>query len=57
MAEQRFELKLSTGKVVEWTGRDGVDAARRYVDVHRDAVVVAWRTPRVGIYVGCPDST
>jgi hypothetical protein len=47
----RFELKLSTGQVVEWEGSDGVNAAERYVDAHRDAVVIAWREAnRHGIF-------
>ena len=47
-----FELKLSTRKVVVWEGIDGVDAAHRYVDCHRDATVIAWRTtPRTGLFV------
>lgn len=46
-----YELKLATGKVVEWDGDDGEHAARRYVDVHRNAAVVAWREPRHGLHV------
>lgn len=49
MSEQRFELKLADGRVVDWVGNDGEDAARRYVDC-KGGTVVAWRTPRVGIY-------
>jgi hypothetical protein len=44
-----YELKLDDGRVVEWTGTDGEDAARRFVDSERvagrSAVVVAWREP------------
>lgn len=48
----RYELKLADGTVVEWDGDDGEHAARRYVDVHRDAVVVASRpADRHGIFV------
>lgn len=48
----KFELKLQTGKVVEWDGKDGEDAARRYVDCHREAAVVASRpADRHGIFV------
>jgi hypothetical protein len=43
---QTFELKLQTNKVVTWTGQDAEDAARRYVDCHREATVVATRTDR-----------
>jgi hypothetical protein len=39
----RWELKLANGKVVEWDGKDGEDASRRYVDCHRDDAVVAYR--------------
>lgn len=47
-----FELKLANGKVVVWEGRDGEDAARRYVDCHRDQSVVATRSPRFGLVIG-----
>lgn len=51
----RYQLKLAAGRVVTWTGNDGEDAARRYVDAHRDAVVVAWREDRTPqIRVGVP---
>lgn len=46
MSERTYQLKLATGKVVTWVGRDGENAARRYVDAHRDAVVVATREDR-----------
>jgi len=49
MAQTRYELKLSDGQVVTWTGADGEDASRRYVDAHREATVIAWRTPRVDV--------
>lgn len=50
----RYELLLADNSVVTWTGRDGVDAATRYVDAHREAgAVVAWREPRVQLRVGC----
>jgi len=38
-----YELRLQGGKVVRWPGDSGPDAAERYVDAHRDAVVIAWR--------------
>jgi hypothetical protein len=47
-----YELKLADGSVVTWTGRDGTDAAVRYVDAHREASVIAWREPRVQLRVG-----
>ena len=49
---RRYELKLASGKVTTWTGVSGDDAARSYVDGHRSAVVVAWREPRYGLFVG-----
>jgi hypothetical protein len=55
MTEARYELKLSNGKRVIWTGYDGIDAARRYVDTHQGACVMAWRNPRVDIAVGIPN--
>lgn len=46
-----FELKLSGGKVVVWEGKSGEDAAHRYVDMHRDATVIAWRHHnRTGVF-------
>jgi hypothetical protein len=52
MSEQRFELKLANGKRAVWTGTDGTDAATRYVDCHRDAVVIAYReADRHGLHV------
>lgn len=42
-ADRHYELKLADGKVVQWDGHDGENAAHRYVDAHRDASVVAWR--------------
>lgn len=47
-----FELKLATGKVVTWEGRDGEEAALRYADAHRDSTVVAWRHIRHGLFFG-----
>lgn len=51
-----YELLLKTegeegGKIVVWQGKDGLDAARRYVDAHRGATVVAWRGSRTGLFV------
>ena len=48
----RYELKLADGSVVTWAGKDGVDAAVRYVDAHLEATVMAWREPRVQLRVG-----
>ena len=41
--EREYELKLANGKTVKWAGIDGRDAAKRYVDCHREATVIAWR--------------
>lgn len=43
----RVDLKLASGKVVEWDGTDEINAAERYVDCHRDESVVATR-PHTG---------
>ena len=51
-----YELKLQTGKVVTWEGRSEEDAARRYVDTFRDAVVIATRPIPVGLYIYNPNS-
>lgn len=52
----RWELKLQGGKVVEWDGTDGEDAARRFCDSERvagrSATVVASRpADRHGLFV------
>lgn len=49
-----FELRLLGGKVVRWEGTSGQDAARRYVDTHREASVIAWRPIRYGLFIGMP---
>ena len=50
--QREYELKLQGGKIVTWTGTDGVNAAERYVDCHRDAVVIATRlTAQYGVTV------
>jgi hypothetical protein len=47
-----YELKLDGGKSVVWEGKDPEDAALRYVDTFRAAVVVACRHyPRHGVFV------
>jgi hypothetical protein len=51
-----YELKLGSGAVVRWPGTSGENAAERYADAHRDATVIAWRTPRVQLLVGGPKS-
>jgi hypothetical protein len=47
-----FELKLSNGKVVTWNGKDGIEACEKYALSHPGAVVIAWRYPKIDIYVG-----
>jgi hypothetical protein len=50
-----FQLKLADGSVVTWAGESGEDAARRFVDAHREATVVAWRydrTPQIRVGFG-----
>lgn len=48
-----FELLLQGGKVVSWEGATGEDAARRYVDCHREDKVIAWREARRhGVFPG-----
>ena len=41
--EREYDLKLAAGKWVTWVGTDGINAAERYVDCHREATVIAWR--------------
>jgi len=47
-----YDLKLASGKVVQWEGKTGDDAARRYVDTFRDETVIAWRIPPHGLSIG-----
>jgi hypothetical protein len=55
--EQEYELKLASGKVVVWTGKDAINACKRYVDCFRGETVIAWRDyPRYGVFVN-PDLT
>ena len=51
MNDQRFELRLEDGKVVQWSGRNGADAAYRYMDTFH-IPVLAWRTPRAELVIG-----
>lgn len=51
----RYQLKLTDGRVVSWTGQTGEDAARRYVDAQRGTAVAAWRedrTPQIRVGAG-----
>jgi len=51
--EKEYELKLASGKVVIWHGKDGINAAERYVDCKRGETVIAWRNyPRYGVFIG-----
>lgn len=52
MIEQTFDLKLSDGSIVQWSGKDGVNAATRYADSHPGAVVLAWRYPKYDLKIG-----
>ncbi len=48
----QYELKLQAGGAAVWEGRDSSDAIARYLDMHRDQTVVAWRHyPRHGVFV------
>jgi hypothetical protein len=48
-----FELLLQGRRgYVTWEGETGEDAARRYVDMHRDETVIAWRNVRHGLFFG-----
>lgn len=46
-----YDLKLASGKIVQWNGEDGEDAARKYVAEHPGATVVATRLPRYPLTV------
>ena len=51
-----YELKLDTGKVIEWDGKDPLDAIARFADNERvfgrSRIVIAWREPRHGFFPG-----
>ena len=49
--EYKWDLKLKSGKWVTWNGRTATEAAERYVDCHREDVVVAYREANYGIGV------
>lgn len=55
--DREFELKLATGKVVVWPGKNGVNAAHRYVDCHDGATVVAWRARTTNMVVSVNPAT
>ena len=48
--ENRYELKLTGGKVVEWTGKSGEDAAQRYADTFKGTEMRAYKIISTGIY-------
>ena len=50
--ERTFNLKLASGKIVKWNGKDGEDAARRYVDTFPSETVIAWRYPKFELVPG-----
>ena len=53
--ERRYDLKLDDGSTASWTGTDGENAARRYVDCFRDATVIATRlaySEQFGVFTG-----
>lgn len=50
--EKTYELKLASGKVVKWEGKNGIDAAQRFVDCHRTEAVVATREVQHGLFFG-----
>ena len=52
MTETRWELKLATGKRATWSGKNGTDAAIRFVDCHQTETVVAYReADRHGLHI------
>ena len=53
MMVRQYELKLSDNRRVIWEGKDGQDAARRFVSSHPDKEVIAFRNhPRHGLFIG-----
>lgn len=50
----KVEVRYEDGSFEEWSGKDPEDACRRAADC-KQKTVVAWRWPRVGIYVGPPE--
>ena len=49
--ESEYELKLSNGKIVEWVGTSGENAAMRYADCNKDITVIAFRPVTHGIFL------
>jgi hypothetical protein len=50
--DETYDLKLSDGSIVQWSGSDGVNACTRYADSHPGAIVIAWRYPKIDFRVG-----
>ncbi len=46
-----YELKLASGKVVTWEGKNGLNACERYADAHPGETVIAWRDIPVGLFI------
>jgi hypothetical protein len=47
-----FDLKLSNGKKVLWSGRTGEEACQSYADSHPNVKVIAWRNKQYTIQLG-----
>jgi len=52
---REYELKIQHNQTVRAVGWDGRDAARRYVDSHREAIVFATKPVVHGIFVRIPN--
>lgn len=51
--ERVYDLRLASGRVVDWVGVSPEDAARRYVATYPAEVVVAVRdSERHGLHIG-----
>lgn len=52
MPDRTYELRLASGRVVQWDGASPEDASRRYVGAHPGETVVAWRHVRPDLRIG-----
>ena len=48
---QTYQLLTADNVVIDWQGKDGVDASKRCADA-RQVTIIAWREPRVQLRVG-----
>jgi hypothetical protein len=50
--EYEFEIKLASGKTVNYFGSNGMEACQRYVNNNPEEVAIAWRYPKYEFKIG-----